>query len=79
VNLRRFTAVFHERGVPGLTVLVATTDGRERQVVTDVNGEFTLPDDVHGPTLLSATILRPPITAQSRFTSDFTTLTFVAP
>jgi hypothetical protein len=42
-------------------------------------GIVALPADVHGPTLLSATILRPPAAPDARFTSDFATLTFVAP
>jgi hypothetical protein len=79
VTLRRF--VLYANGGPAIEQAVAATtaDGRRRTLRTNNMGIVDLPDDVRGPTLLSAVILRPPAAPDARFTSDFATLTFVAP
>lgn len=79
VTFRRF--VLYRQGVAAADqpVVAVTTDGQRRMLRTDAQGLLALPDDVRGPTLLSATILRPPEGAEGRFLSDVATLTFIAP
>ncbi|MGE0829648.1 MAG: DUF4198 domain-containing protein [Hyphomonadaceae bacterium] len=77
--LRRFRLMARANPVPGLQVTVTTMQSARFLVTTEPDGAFSLPPDVRGPVLLSAAILRPPVSDAARWTSDFATLSFLAP
>ena len=76
-RLPRFQLIARGAPAAGVAVTVWSAD-RHVTVRTDAAGRFALPADTHGPTMLSATILRPPAAPGGRFASDFATLTFDA-
>jgi hypothetical protein len=79
VSMRRFRLFANGRPAADHQVAATTAQGGRRVLRTNASGVVDLPDDVHGPTLLSAVVLRPPARRGERFTSDFATLTFNAP
>lgn len=75
--LRRFHLL--SRGVPASEVAVTAWQAGRRAVLrTNAQGRVTIPYEMRGPVMLSATILRVPARDGARFTSDFATLTFLA-
>jgi hypothetical protein len=76
-SLRTFRLVARGRSAADVPVIVWRA-GAHAALRTDAAGHFSLPGDMRGPVMLSATILRPPASPGARFTSDFATLTFDA-
>ncbi|MBL8549363.1 MAG: hypothetical protein JNJ73_05215 [Hyphomonadaceae bacterium] len=79
VTFRRF--LLYRNGVPAgdHAVVAVNGNGERRRLRTNAQGLVELPEDMHGPALLTATVIKPPEGADTRFSSDVATLTFIAP
>jgi hypothetical protein len=75
----RFTLLANGRPVARHPVAITAENGHRRLVMTDISGRIRIGRGDEGAVLLSTVMLRPRPNGGANFTSDFATLTFVAP